>query len=418
MDIIRIPLEDLTPDPSNAKDHPAWQIEQIKNSIETFGNLDPIGVWGDQNLIVEGHGRYEALKELGYQEAECIRLDWLTDEERRAYALAHNKLTMNSGFIPDALDLNLEAVGEIDMSLFGFELPEDMDPTEIVEDEAPEEAEPRCKTGDVWQLGEHRLMCGDATDSACVDKLMRGATADIAITSPPYGAANAARIRDHYVAGAETQKSFYRDYEDSPGTWRDLIEAAFQNMQSASLGQFINIQMLADNKADLVGFIDRHAANLCDVIVWDKGKAPPQMQARVLNNQFEFVFVFENVNGSRTIPFSNFHGNVSNIIKVRTGINEFADIHRAVYPVELVGEILNIAIDAKTVFDCFGGTGTTMIACEQLGRKCYMMEMDPHYCDVIIERWENFTGGKAVLLNDEITHRDPDASRGCDEGEN
>ena len=121
MEIIRIKLDELTPDPNNAKDHPAWQVEQIKNSIEQFGNLDPIGVWGENNLIVEGHGRYEALKQLGYDEAECIRLDWLTEEERRAYALAHNKLTMNSGFIPEALDMNLAAIGEIDMSLFGFD---------------------------------------------------------------------------------------------------------------------------------------------------------------------------------------------------------------------------------------------------------------------------------------------------------
>ncbi len=120
MEIISIPIDEITPDPNNAKDHPKWQVEQIKNSIEQFGNLDPIGIWGDENLIVEGHGRYEALKELGYHEAECIRLDWLTDEERIAYALAHNKLTMNSGFIPEALDMNLDAIGEIDMSLFGF----------------------------------------------------------------------------------------------------------------------------------------------------------------------------------------------------------------------------------------------------------------------------------------------------------
>lgn len=121
MEIIKIPLSDLTPDPNNAKDHPDWQIEQIKNSIEQFGNLDPIGVWGENNLIVEGNGRLEALKELGYTEAECIRLDWLTEEERRAYSLAHNKINQNSGFIPEALDTNLAAVGEIDMSLFGFD---------------------------------------------------------------------------------------------------------------------------------------------------------------------------------------------------------------------------------------------------------------------------------------------------------
>ena len=120
MDIVKIPIDELTPDPNNAKDHPQWQIEQIKNSIEQFGNLDPIGVWGDNNLIVEGHGRFIALQELGYQEAEVIRLDWLTEEERTAYALAHNKLTMNSGFIPEQLDINLDAIGEIDMSLFGF----------------------------------------------------------------------------------------------------------------------------------------------------------------------------------------------------------------------------------------------------------------------------------------------------------
>ena len=187
MEIIRIPIDELTPDPNNAKDHPAWQIEQIKNSIEQFGNLDPIGVWGEDNLIVEGHGRYEALKELGYQEAECIRLDWLTEEERKAYALAHNKLTMNSGFIPDALDMTLAAIGEIDMSQFGFEIPEEEEPPEITEDEIPEEVETRCKLGDIWQLGEHRLICGDSTDVTVIDRLMDGVKADCVFTDPPYG---------------------------------------------------------------------------------------------------------------------------------------------------------------------------------------------------------------------------------------
>lgn len=122
MEIIKLPLDELHPDPSNAKNHPEWQIEQIKASIETFGNLDPIGIWGKDNLIVEGHGRYEALKQLGYNEAECIRLDWLTDEERRAYALTHNKLTMNTNFDFTALDRELDRIQGIDMSQFGFDV--------------------------------------------------------------------------------------------------------------------------------------------------------------------------------------------------------------------------------------------------------------------------------------------------------
>lgn len=142
MEIIRIPIDELTPDPQNAKNHPDWQVDQIVASIEQFGNLDPIGVWGDQNLIVEGHGRFEALKVLGYQEAECIRLDWLTEEERRAYALAHNKLTMNSGFIPEALSLNLDCIQAIDMSLFGFN----------GTIEAPEKVNERSRTDDLYNL--------------------------------------------------------------------------------------------------------------------------------------------------------------------------------------------------------------------------------------------------------------------------
>ena len=135
MKIEKLPLGQLTPDPDNAKEHTPAQIEQIKASIEQFGNNDPIAVWGPQNIIVEGHGRYDALRALGYKEAEIIRLDKLTDEERRAYALAHNQLTMNTGWLPELLDKNLDAIQEIDMAAFGFDDEMQADAFENIDDE-------------------------------------------------------------------------------------------------------------------------------------------------------------------------------------------------------------------------------------------------------------------------------------------
>lgn len=260
---------------------------------------------------------------------------------------------------------------------------------------------PKTRTGDIYVLGDHRLICGDCTDENVVRDLMRGDVADVTITSPPYGASDSARIRTHYERGAETYDSFYESHDDKIDTWAELIRGSFKNMRMASQAQFVNIQMLADNKRDLISWIDENKNCFCDVIVWDKKTAPPQMHDRVLNNQFEFVFVFADEGATRVIPYSDFHGSISNIIELTVGNNEYADVHRAVFPVKFPAEVLKICSTAESVFDPFGGTGTTMIACEQLGRKCYMCELDPAYCDLIVERWETFTGKKAVILDEE-----------------
>lgn len=175
-----IPIDKLKLYKRNAKKHTPEQIEQIVNSIKTFGMNDPIAVWGDENVIVEGHGRYMALRSLGEQgEVPCIRLDHLTDEQRKAYALAHNQLTMNTGWDDALLLPELDELGDFfDMGDFGFDLGEDEEhaPAEIVEDDAPEvdEVEPCCKRGQIWVLGCHRLMCGDSTNRSDVDKLLGG----------------------------------------------------------------------------------------------------------------------------------------------------------------------------------------------------------------------------------------------------
>ena len=385
MEIIKIALSDLTPDPNNAKDHPDWQIEQIKNSIEQFGNLDPIGVWGDDNLIVEGHGRYEALKELGFYEAECIRLDWLTEEERKAYALAHNKLTMNSGFIPDALDMTLAAIGEIDMSQFGFEIPEEEEPTEITEDEIPEEVETRCKLGDIWQLGDHRLMCGDSTDVDAVGKLMGGVKADLLITDPPYNV--------DYTGKTKDALKIQNDKMDN-SSFRQFLRDAFASADSVMRAGAVFYIWHADSEGyNFRGACADNNWKVRECLVWNKN-------SMVLGRQ-DYQWKHEPClygwkDGASHLWASD---------RKQTTVLNFdrptrSDLHPTMKPIGLFAyQIGNNTHEGDAVLDLFGGSGSTLIACEQLKRECYMSELDPHYCDVIIQRWENLTGKKAVLTN-------------------
>lgn len=400
-DVQEVSLKMLKPYERNAKKHGPDQVEKLKASIEEFGFLTPCLIDRDYNIIA-GHGRVMAAKDLGLESVPCVFIEGLTDEQRRAYILADNRLGELGEWDFDLVFDELAELDELgfDIEITGFDMPEEI--PEVIEDNFDEGSvpeEPKCKLGDLWQLGDHRLICGDSTDAIVIDKLMDGQKADIAITSPPYGESESAKLRDHYIKGADKRKSLYNSHEDNIDEWFDLITSSFDLMKLASNAQFINIQMLAGNKVDLIRFISNNVDTFVDVLIWDKKKAPPQMQDNVLNNQFEFVFVFSNDNNTRSIPYGNFHGNINNIIEITTGVNEYADIHRAVFPVEFPSTIMNIASNAKSVIDVFGGTGTTMIACEQLNRKCFMCELDPHYCDVIINRWETLTGREAVLIN-------------------
>ena len=394
----RVAVDTLIPYVNNANIHSDKQITMLASSIREFGFLNPILIDKDKNVLA-GHGRILAAKKLGLTEVPCVYVEGLTEAQRKAYILADNRLAEFSEWDMDMVNAELEGLEEFefDIDLIGFELPEEI-PDDVEDDYEEGDVEPRAKLGDLWQLGRHRLICGDSTDINVVERLMGGQRADIAITSPPYGAGNSSKIRSHYVKGADTPDSFYNEYDDNISEWDDLIRGSFNTMASVSDAQFINIQMLADNKQQLMRFVADNAEDLIDVIIWDKKKAPPQMQSNVLNNQFEFVFIFGGQ--SRAIPYANFHGNINNIITLTTGVNEYADIHRAVFPIAFPVELLKIASEAKSVIDVFGGTGTTLIACEQLDRTCYMCELDPKYIDVIIDRWEQFTGEKAALIEE------------------
>lgn len=208
MEIIKVRLADLVPYAGNAKLHPPEQIEQIKESIRLFGFNDPIAIDPD-NVIIEGHGRVLALEQLGYEEVECIRLAHMTDEQRRAYTLIHNKLTMNSGFDLEILEAELSAIEGIDMGAFDLSLENiqiDDEPTEpeVEEVDVPETGHSsRIKPGEVWRLGRHRLMCGDSTKTADVEKLMDGKQADLLVTDPPYNVdyeGTAGKIENDHMA--------------------------------------------------------------------------------------------------------------------------------------------------------------------------------------------------------------------------
>ena len=392
--------DQLKPYEKNAKLHTDDQVEQIKRSIEEFGFNDPIAVWHEDEII-EGHGRLLAVMEMPEIETvPIIRLDDLTDEQRRAYMLVHNKLTMNTDFDFELLDSELGDILDIDMSEFGFDIEiEDEEPIEAVEDNyEPIDVEARCKTGDVWQLGKHRLICGDSTDVNVIDKLMDGKKADISFTSPPYNVGNSAVLNGN----THMTECKYQSGNDDLSDYDELLIGTTDNMLMFSKWSFINLQMLANNKRVICEWLNNYKDSLCDIAIWYKNATAPAMAEKVMNSQFEFVFIFSNENNSRAIGTKDFRGTVSNVyMGSAQRKNDYASIHSATFPVEFANHFVeNFTNEGDSVLDVFGGTGTTMIVCEQIDRKCYMCELDESYCDVIIDRWEKFTGQKAVLIKE------------------
>jgi site-specific DNA-methyltransferase (adenine-specific) len=393
-----LPIKALKPYEKNTRKHQKKDVDNIARSIEKYGMCDAIGIWGERNIIVEGHGRMLACKQLGMTEVPCVRLDHLTDEQRREYAIAHNATAELSEW---DLDILPDELAELDLSDFDFDfgIEDDEEETEIVEDEAPEvdeDAEPIAKLGDIWRLGRHRLMCGDSTDKETVELLMNGNKADIAFTSPPY---NAGSLN---IVGNETTKAKYNSYDDNKTEldYFDFIKTNLSLLLDNANEVFYNIGLVENNKRPIIMLQNEFIDKFKDIIYWEKSTVAPHIQNGVINNLVEFILCFGN--GKRKFENAQFsQGTYWNVIKgANASGNEYSKIHKATFPVYLPSNIIeNFSPKTGTVIDCFGGTGTTLIACEQLDRTCYMMELDPKYCDVIIKRWETLTGEKAVLIN-------------------
>ena len=397
-----LPVTALKPYDRNARKHRDMDVDAIVKSIEEFGFDDPIGIWSADNLIVEGHGRLLAAKKLGVETVPCIRLDHLTDEQRRAYALAHNKTAENSEWDFDILPEELESIVDIDMSQFGFEINLDEE-QEIVEDEVPEvPEEPRTKLGDIYQLGNHRLICGDSTDPAVIDRLMDGVKADMVFTDPPYnvaiGSKNAVlNEMNHAKRGhrVETEIAGDKGLTDAE-IGEQLWKPAFQNMaDNAKDDCSIYVTMPQGGTHMMMMMMADACWQVKHELMWLKNQPTFSMGRLDYDYKHEPIMY----GWKKTHNFygkGKFTKSVWEIDKPRE-----SKLHPTMKPIELIANALqNSTKENDAVLDVFGGSGSTLIACEQLNRKCYMCELDPHYCDVIVDRWEKFTGEKAVLLND------------------
>lgn len=393
MKILDVDINDIKPYAKNAKKHPDEQIARIANSIREFGFKQPLVIDKD-NVLIIGHGRLAAAKRLGYDNVPCLYADDLTDDQIKALRLADNK-TNESDWDFDFLDLELDDITDIDMSQFGFDLSIPEIEPEIIEDEAPEDVETRAKLGDVWQLGDHTLICGDCTDITVIDTLMGGVEADLLLTDPPYGI-NVVSVNNK-VGGDKpfgSQKGKVGYGEKGKNKILDCNEYApiIGDDTTDTARASYDIALTCSKNQIIFGgnyFTDFLPPSRCWV-VWDKQNTGNFADAELAWTSFDkgvrlYHFLWNGLcrEGSREVE----------------GVKR---MHPTQKPVGMIADIIkDFTQDDDVILDLFGGSGSTLIACEQTGHKCFIAELSEHYCDVIIQRWENLTGKEAVLLNGE-----------------
>lgn len=378
MELKTIPISDIKPYKNNPRKNDK-AVDAVAESIRQCTYVAPIIV-DENNEILAGHTRWKAMKKLGRTECECIVKDGLTDEQKKKYRLLDNKTNELADW---DFDLLADELDGLDLSAFDFDwgLPIE-DESEVIEDTAPDvdtDNEPVTKLGDVWQLGRHRLVCGDSTSIDTVETLMGGQMADMVFTDPPYGYNYQSNMR-------EKTKRFDVLEND------DKILDFFPNVRLVCNG-FVFICTTWKVLDKWIPLFKKYL-DLTNMIIWDKGGGGIGDLKHTFSTDYEVILCSNNgkeIKGKRI-------GSVWNIQK--DSATEYT--HPTQKPVKLSEfAIRNTTERGAVVLDLFGGSGSTLIACEQLDRICYMMELDPKYCDVIIKRWEKFTGEKAVLLHDD-----------------
>ena len=383
MQIEQLKVGDLIPYVNNSRTHSDEQVMQVASSIKEFGFTNPILI-DDDGGIIAGHGRLMAAKKLGLDEVPCIRLGHLSEAQRKAYVIADNQLALNSGWDLDTLKLEMDRLGELDfdIELLGFDddflaslMIEEPGEGLTDEDAVPEPPEtPTTVEGDVWVLGNHRLMCGDSTSIDAVDKLMDGKMADMVNTDPPYGVSYQSNMRT---------KSDQFDVIANDDVFLDIAPV----IAACSTGWVF----VWTSWKVITTWIDMFEGfgYPTNQVIWSKGGGGIGDLKKTFSSDYETALVWHRgaeLTGKR----------IGSVWKVdKDGASTY--MHPTQKPVALPEE----AIDKTTrqgdlVLDLFGGSGSTLIACEKTNRVSYNMELDPKYCDVIIKRWQEFTGKQAI----------------------
>lgn len=393
MEIIKKPIDSLIPYAKNARVHDEAQIAQIAGSIKEFGFNNPVLIDKD-NGIIAGHGRVMAARKLGLTEVPTILLDHLNETQRKAYILADNRIAINSTWDNEMLSLELMDIkDDVSLAMLGFnvdELDALLNPTELTEGLTDEDAvpdvpnEPTTKLGDIYQLGNHRLMCGDSTSIDAVEKLMDGQLADQLVTDPPYNIA--------YEGGSKKREQIKNDEmadEEFRQFLKDVYIAADAVMKAGAVFYIWH--------ADTEGYNFRGAARdmgwrVRQTLIWNKDNSAFGRSDYHWKHE---PCLYGWKEGSAHLWATD--RKQTTVISCKRPSK--SDLHPTMKPVELMEyQILNNTKGSDIVLDLFGGSGSTMIAAEKIGRHSRLMELDPKYCDVIIKRWEDFTGKKAVLL--------------------
>jgi DNA modification methylase len=378
-----------------------YNTQHLKKSLLKYGFSLPFYVWESEGeyYCIDGHHRLDVLNELiaeGHKvpkELNAVEIE-AKDRKEAIEILVSVYNQRQNPFAEEYLieflevenidiqEVNIESVNVVSETI------EEETVLDAIEDDFDSTPPTEAITvlGDLYEIGEHRLLCGDSTDSDAVAKLMNGQKANLSFTSPPYNAGKSEALSGN----THTTDNKYNEYNDNQtkDVYLDLLIGFTNNALLFSEYLICNIQSLAGNKIALIEYLHEYKNNIIDIVIWDKVYGQPAMAENVMNSVWEYMFfISSKEKATRAIPNANFRGTVDNIYRGKPNRNnEFSKVHAAVFPIDLPQWGMQFTKEKDIILDQFTGSGTTMVAAHQLKRKCYGIELDPKYADVIVKR--------------------------------